>query len=165
MAVPPGVPADGNLRIGFITAFTGTLATAALTAAKDFSCYLTADGFNRTVTEAAVVDDRLCTTQSGEDPGRYSEGLELIYVYDQQNKTPTDNLAYTTLKRGVKGFLVVRYGVAFDQAWASGDVVDVIAFTAGKQQKNSPAANEKLKVTQKLFIPSAGVTTDLALGA
>lgn len=165
MAVPPGVPADGSLRVGFITTFAGTLAVAGMSAEKDFSCYLTADGLNRTYNEAAATDDRLCTTQSGEDPGRYSEGLELKYVFDQQNTTPTENLAYVTLKRGVKGFLVVRYGVAFDQAWASGDVVDVIAFTAGVQQKNTPAPNEKLKVSQKLFIPAGGVTTDLVIAA
>lgn len=164
MAVPPGVPADGNVRIAFITTYVpGTLLAATATSGVDLSCYFTADGFTRGMNEAAVSDDRLCTTQSGEDPGRYNETLDVIYVYNQQNPVPSDNLAYTTLPRGTKGFLVVRYGLAYTAAWAATQKVDVIAVTAGKQMKNAPAANEKLKVSQKLFIPADGVTTDLAL--
>lgn len=164
MPVPPGVPADGNVRISFITTFNGTtLAATVATAGVDLSCYFTADGFNRGMNEAAVADDRLCTTQSGEDPGRYNETLDVIYVYNQQNPVPSDNLAYTTLPRGTKGFLVVRYAKAYTAAWAALDKVDVIAITAGKQLKNAPAANEKLKVSQKLFIPADGVVTDIAL--
>lgn len=164
MAVPAGVPADGNVRIAFITTYvSGTLLAATATAGVDLSCYFTADGFNRGLNEATVTDDRLCTTQSGEDPGRYSETLETIYVYDQQNAVPSSNLAYTTLPRGTKGFIVVRYGLAYTAAWAASQKVDVIAVTAGKQMKNSPAPNEKLKISQKLFIPAGGVDTDIAL--
>lgn len=164
MAVPPGVPADGNVRVSFITTYVpGTLLAATATAGVDLSCYFTSDGFNRGMNEAAVTDDRLCTTQSGEDPGRYNETLDVIYVYDQQNPVPTDNLAYTTLTPGTKGFLVVRYAKAYTAAYAAAQKVDVIAITCGRQLKNSPAPNEKLKVAQKLFIPADGVSTDLAL--
>lgn len=164
MAVPPGVPADGNLRIAFITTYVpGTLLAAVVTAGVDLSCYFTADGFNRGLNEQTLTDDRLCTTQSGEDPGRYNETLDIIGVYDQQNQTPSENLLYTTLPRGTKGFVVARYAVPYTQVWAADDIVDVIAVTAGKQMKNSPAANEKLKISQKLFIPADGVVTDQVL--
>ncbi len=164
MGVPPGVVGDGMVRLSWITTFNGTSLTAvAATAGVDLSCYMTSDGFNRQVNEQVVTDDRLCTVQSGEEPGRYMETLDLKYIWDQQNLTPSDNLAYTTLKRGTKGFLVVRYAMPFTGAFAAEQIVDVIAGTAGVQKRTPVAANEKLKTDQKLFIPSGGVVYDLEL--
>lgn len=164
MAVPPSIPADGNLRIAWITTYvSGTLLAATLTAGKDLSCYFTTDGWNRALNEASVNDDRLCTTQSGEKPGRYSETLETMYIYDPQDLTPTTNLAYDTLLKGTNGFLVARYGLAFDAAWAAGQKVDVINVVCGQQHKMPPAANDILKVQQKQFIPPAGIVYAQAL--
>lgn len=165
MAVPPGVIGDGMVKVGVITAFTGTLAAAAAIAAVDITCYFTSDGFNRALNQAAVTDDRLCSTQSGEDPGRYNETLEVTYVWDPQNGTPAQNLAYTTLIPNTKKFLVVRYGIPFDQPFAADDIVDVIAVTPGIRQRMAVAANEKLKTGQKLFIPADGVKYDIEIAA
>lgn len=163
MAVPPGIIGDGMVKVSWITTFSGTLTAVAANAGVDLTCYFTSDGFNRTMSQDAVADDRLCSTQSGEDPGRYKETLDLTYVWDQQNVVPTDNLAYTTLVPGVKGFLVVRYGILFSTAYVAAKKVDVIAVTAGRQQRLPVAQNEKLKIMQKMFIPADGVTYDLAL--
>lgn len=163
MAVPPGIIGDGMVKVTWITTFSGTLAATAVTAGKDLTCYLTGDGFNRSVSEDAVADDRLCSVQDGEDPGRFKESLELMYVWDQQDGTPTDNVAYDTLTRGVKGFFVVRYGILFSTANAAAQKVDVIAATMGERRRMPVTKNEKLKITQKAFIPAGGVTYDLAL--
>lgn len=163
MAVPPGVIGDGMVRVSWITSFAGTLTAAAATAGVDLTCYFTSDGFNRAMSQDSIVDDRLCTTQSGEDPGRYKETLDLTYVWDQQNITPSENLAYTTLVPGTKGFFVVRYAKLFTDAYAAAQKVDVIAATAGQRQRVAVAANEKLKTMQKMFLPAGGVTYDLAL--
>lgn len=164
MALPASVLGDGNVRVVWITTFNGSVLTAAtVTAGVDLSCYFTADGFNRGINEAAVVDDRLCSTQSGEQPGRWSETLDLMYVYDAQNVVPTDNLAYTTLLPGAKGFFVVRYAMPYTTAAAAAQKVDVIGVTLGQQNKQSPAANEVLKVAQKASIAAGGTTKNQAL--
>ena len=161
MAVPPGIIGDGMVRVVVLTAFTGTLTATAFNAGTDITCHITSDGFNRAMNQDTVNDDRLCSTQSGEEPGRFNESLDLTYVWDQQGAT--DNLAYTTLTPGSKKFLAVRYGKAFTAAGVAGDKVDVIAFGAGRQGRNAVAANEKLKISQKLFIPADGVVYDLPL--
>jgi hypothetical protein len=164
MAVPPSVPADGNLRISWITTYVpGTLLAATATAGVDLSCYFTADGFTRALNEAAITDERLCTTQSGERPGRYSETLETMYVYDPQDATPSNNLAFDTLVPGATGFIVARYGFAYTAAYAATQKVDVIQVTCGRQQKQAAAANDVLKIGQKLFIPSGGIVYGQAL--
>lgn len=164
MAVPPGIIGDGNVRVSVITSYTaGTLTAATATAGTDITCYFTSDGFNRAIQQAAVVDDRLCSTQSGEDPGRYNETLDIVYIWDQQNTVPTENLAYTTLTPGASKFLVVRYGLPYTTAYAATQKVDVIAFKGGRQGRMAVAQNEKLKIGQKLFIPADGVVYDQAL--
>jgi peroxiredoxin family protein len=163
MAVPPGVIGDGMVRVSVITAFTGTLTAVAATAGADITCFFTSDGFNRALNQAAVTDDRLCSTQSGEDPGRYNETLDVTYIWDAQNTVPANNLAYTTLVPSVQKFLVVRYALPYTSAYAAAQKVDVIAVTPGIRQRMAVAANEKLKTGQKLFIPADGVTYDLAL--
>lgn len=164
MAVPPSVPADGNLRIAWITTYvSGTLLAATVTSGVDLSCYFTPDGWNRALQEAAINDDRLCTTQSGEKPGRYSETLETQYIYDPQDLTPASNLAYDTLLAGTSGFLVARYGLPYTTAWVAAQKVDVIAVKCGRQHKMPPAANDVLKIMQKEFIPPDGVVYNQAL--
>jgi hypothetical protein len=163
MAVPPGVIGDGMLKVSKITTFAGTLTAVAATAGKDLTCYFPADGFNRTTTEDTVQDDRLCSTQDGEEPGRYKESLEVMFVWDPQNGTPTDNEAYNAFVPGSKGFLVIRYGILFSTAYAAAQITDVIQYTAGQRKRMPVAKNEKMKISQKLFIPAGGVTYDLAL--
>jgi hypothetical protein len=164
MAVPPGVIGDGNVRVSVITTYvSGTLLAATATAGKDITCYFTSDGFNRAIQQAAVVDERLCSTQSGESPGRYNETLDITYIWDQQNGTPTNNEAYNELVPGSNKYLVVRYGLPYTTAYAAPQKVDVIAFGAGQRGRMAIAANEKLKIGQKLFIPADGVVYDQAL--
>ena len=164
MAVPPGIVGDGMVRVSVVTTYNGTVLLAATaTAGVDITCYFTSDGLNRAIQQAAITDDRLCSTQSGEDPGRYNETLDVTYIWDQQNTTPTDNLAYTTLVPGAKKYLVVRYGVPYTTAYAAAQKVDVLTFTGGRQGRMAVAANEKLKIGQKLFIPADGVVYDQAL--
>ena len=164
MAVPPGIVGDGMVRISVIDTYVpGTLLAATAEAGTDITCYFTSDGFNRAIQQAAVVDDRLCSTQSGESPGRYNETLDITYIWDQQNGTPTDNEAYNELVPGSAKFLVVRYALAYTAAYAATQKADVIAFGAGQRGRMPVAANEKLKIGQKLFIPADGVVYDQAL--
>lgn len=154
MADVPSTSADGTVKIVFVptladpTAPTVTEVTGA--SAKDLSCYLTADGWTPGLDEQTVSDDRLCSTQTFEKPGRAARSLTIKYV-----ENPTDdpnNVAYVTLAPGTTGYLVQRRGVSVDTALATDDVVDVWPVQAGKYDPQPPEANSVLKVQQKMFV-------------
>lgn len=153
---PTSVPADGSVKVVFVSALADTaeplVAEATAAGAIDLSCYLTADGLNMSTDEQTITDDRLCSRQTFEQPGRFSDAMEVGYVYDPQNAVTTEDLAYKTLKRGVKGFLIIRWGADYEAALTAGDVVDVVPVTWGIQRKQTPEANSVLKVMQKPFI-------------
>ena len=166
--VPGSVLSDGAVRAVWVPALANVLAPtlAELNAASgvDLSCYLTPTGFAPSTEEAAVDDQRLCSREDFESPGRIKNGLELTYVYDPQNKTPAENRAYTVLKRLTRGFCVVRWGVPFENAFAANDLVDVYPTICGDQRKQPPEANSTLKVMQKMFI-RATVRRDVPVAA
>lgn len=157
-SAPGSVQADGAVRIVWLPTLAdpGNPTLAELNAATtvDLSCYLTPTGFASTTEEASIDDSRFCSRETFETPGRETNGLELTYVYDPQNKVPAENKAYTTLKRNTRGFAVARWGVDFEKPWAADDVVDVYPTTSGAQRKQTPEANSTLKVAQKMFVRS-----------
>lgn len=164
MALPKSVPADGNLKVVWVPTISNaaapTVAEVTGGTAIDISCYLTPDGFTTGGDEAVVTDDRLCSTQSFEQPGRFSDTLDVIYVWGDA----TDNVAYTTLTRLAKGFIVARWAKPYATALAAADKIDVYPATCGKQNKMPPEANSVLKCGQKLFITGA-VSRDVAVAA
>jgi hypothetical protein len=157
MADIPSTPADGNTKVLFVPTIADTSAptTTELTGASavDLSCYLTGSGYKPSVSEQVVNDERLCTTQVFEQPGRSTESLELEYI-DNTNSpnSTTSNKAVDTLPKGTTGFIVVRRGKAFDTAIASGDKVTVFPVTAMTQQELPPEANSVQKISQKLAV-------------
>lgn len=157
VTIPPGVSADGNVKV----AFTPTLSTPATpkvseltaTATVDISCHLTADGFAPGGEATSVEDRRLCSKQVFEGYGTVSYTIEnLVYVYDPQTPASVSNKAYAAMPVGQVGFLVVRWGMDSQAAWAVGQTVDVYPVTMGPRIKQSPEQNGKLKVSQKPFV-------------
>jgi hypothetical protein len=170
VVIPTAVVADGKMAVLWVP--TGGIADVTAPAEAELIAgtvtnitgYLTADGFNTTSEEQTVADERLSTTQSFAAPGRYSRGLTIKYVYDQQAAPgDTENVAYETLKRGTQGYIVVRSGVDYDTAFADGDIVDVWPVTCGVQSKVSPEANTVLRVEQTMHVRNA-VQTDVTVG-
>lgn len=164
MALPKSVPADGNLKVVFLPALAAPETPSAAIinggTAIDLSCYLTPDGFTPGGDEATVNDDRLCSVQTFEQPGRFSDTLDIIYVFGDA----TDNAAYEGLTHLTTGFVVTRWGKPYDAVFAVADLVDVYPVTAGKQNKQPPEANSVLKTGQKLFVTGA-VERDVAVVA
>jgi hypothetical protein len=164
MALPTSVPADGNLKVAFVPAIANQAApvVAELTGASviDLSCYLTADGFTPGGDEQVISDDRLCSTATFEQPGRFSDTLDVTYVHGDT----TDNAAYETLSHLTTGFVVARWAKPYDTAFAAADVVDVYPITCGKQAKQPPEANSVLRCAQKLFV-TGPVARDVAVAA
>ena len=165
-AVPTAVVADGNLKVLWVPAIADPTAptVAELTAAGviDLSCYLTKDGFQTGGDEQTITDERLCSTQTFEAPGTYSDTLDLIYTYDPQSSVTTE--PHNALKRLTKGHIVARWGTAYDEPITASDLVDVIPGQAGVQRKQAPESNSTLKMAQKIHVTNR-VERDVAVVA
>ncbi len=165
MIAPVSVLADGMVKVTWLAVLTSTTAPAIteLNAASgvDLSCYLTADGLTTGNDEQAITDDRLCSTQTFEKPGRFSDSLELMYVYQPQLPAAADNKAYSTLVRATTGFVVIRWGKLYSSAYIATDRVNVYPAQCGIQREQPPEANSVLKVAQKIWVTGT-VTRNVA---
>lgn len=159
MTQPASVAADGNLLVKWVPSIANTSAPLATEinagGAVDLSCYLTGSGYTPNTDEAIVPDPRLCSRQVFEAPGRLTEMLEIAYVFNPAS--PGDNAAYLTLVYLTLGFIVSRWGIAYETAVVGGSVqkVDVIPARCGIQRKQPPEENTVLRVVQKIFVRAA----------
>lgn len=164
MVLPAAVVADGNLKVLWVPTIANPAAPTAaeLNAGSvvDLSCYLTQ--FAPATNEAVVTDDRLCSRKTLENPGKETETLAITYVYNPL--VPADNEAQLALIKGTVGNLVARWAAPFDDAVAADDIVDVWPVKAGRQVKQEGAANETLKIAQKMFVYDE-VQTDVTVAA
>ncbi|AYN57806.1 major tail protein [Arthrobacter phage Eileen] len=153
----PSTPADGNEKVLLVPAIANTAAPTLteLTApgVVDISCYLTGDGWSPSLSEQVITDERKCSKQTYEQPGRSQRGLDVTYI-DNTNSpnATTDNKAKDTLVPGVAQYVVVRRGKDFEAAIATADKVSVSPIKPGQYNELPGAANEVLKISQKLFI-------------
>ena len=157
MAEIPSTPADGNVAVWVVPAIADTtkpkLTEVSAASGEDLSCYLTSDGYNPSVDQQVIEDGRLCSTETYEQPGRTSRGLEVTYIDNTNSENEaTSNKAKETLVPGSVHYVVVRRGKAFDEPFAAGDKVTVTPVKAGVYNDLPPEANSVLKTSQKLFI-------------
>ncbi|WP_026931227.1 hypothetical protein [Glycomyces tenuis] len=154
--VPLSVSADGNLKVLWVPAIADTTAPTIdeVTALEvvELSCYLTADGWTPATDEQVSNDDRLCSKQTFEKRGRYTDTLSVTYVYQGQELTAEDNKAQATMQEGEAGFVVARWGADYAVPMAVADVVDVYTVECGIPVKQAPEANARLRIMQKLFV-------------
>jgi hypothetical protein len=171
---PEGVSAEGNIKVAFVPAIADTAAPKAATEIKatgavDLSCYITSE-FGVSREQSTGEDRRLCSKEVFQSLGRVTNTIPATeYVYDPQaDAADPDNKAYDTLKRDVKGYLVIRYGLdASDVDWAVGQKVDVVPVTCGVQTKlGNQGADEfaKLRI-QQTFAVSGPLVEDVELAA
>lgn len=178
---PDGVEGEGNVKVAFLLALANPAApsVAAFATAVDLSCYITGDGFQPGGEQVTNTDRRLCSRQVFSVPGAITYTIEEVtYVYDPQDPSDAggENEAYATLAPGTKGFLAVRWGVPYEDAWATGDIVDIFPVTMGAQFKNAPVSasgggggggdggTTKLTVRQTPFV-SGPANLDVAMVA
>lgn len=164
MTQPAGVPNDGNFKAVWVEALTDPAAptVAEANGGLDASCYLTGDGWQPSTDEAVVTDERACSRQTFERPGRFTDSLSVRYVHNP--KSPTDNELYLAVPRGATGFWLIRWGADFEDDFAAGDIVDVYPAQGGKQQKQFNGANAMQTVMQRMFITGA-VQEDVEIAA
>lgn len=157
MAEIPSTPADGNVLVKVVPA-VADLSAPKLTevnavAGVDISCYLTSDGYAPSVDQQVTTDERLCSTQTFEQPGRVGNGLDLTYIDNTNSPNEaTDNKAKDILVPGSEHVLVVRRGKAYDEPLAAGDTVSLYPIKPGVYQELPPEANAVLKIMQKQFV-------------
>ena len=156
MSLPTSIPADGSLLVLWVPALENpaepTLAELTAPTVVDLTCYLTADGWAPATEEQASVDNRLCSRQDYELAGRFKDTLEITYVYQAQEPAAADNLAYSTLKHKELGYVATRWGRDFELPITLSDIFDFTPSQCGRQRKQPPVANERLKCMQKMFV-------------
>lgn len=154
--VPTSIPADGSLKVLAVPTVADpaepTITELTALTVVDLSCYLTADGWAPSTDEQVSTDDRLCSRQTLERRGRFTDSLMVTYVYQAQAPDAADNKAQATLRAGELLFLAARWGMDYEPAVEVGDIVDMYVIECGIQQKMPPEANGRQKITQKLFI-------------
>lgn len=157
MALLPSTPADGNVLVKILPAVADLnspkVAEVNVASAVDISCYLTSDGYAPSVDQAGIPDERLCSTQIFEQPGRITNALNLTYI-DNTNapNAATDNKAKVTLVPGSTHVLLVRRGLPYEDALAAGQTVTLWPIKPGEYDEVTPEANSVLKIMQKQFM-------------
>lgn len=155
---PEGVPVDGNVKVMWVPAIADTtepiLAEVNAAGALDLTCFIPAGAFSPNGDVTSIEDPRLCSRQVFEDFGSFSYSIdEIQYVVDPQDTSPSGgNAAALKLVPNTAGFLVIRWGAAYETAFAADDVVDVYPVKCGPQIKSAPERNSKLKARQKLYV-------------
>jgi len=148
--------ADGNVKVTYVASIANIAApdvSSELTAGSslDLECLITADGFNVSVDEAVVALPALCETFDAESPGRAKYAIDLTCF---RHVATVDDKAWTTLLRGLTGFLVVRYGVAVTTAYAAADKLLVFPTTFGERKPLPTEANGGVKFSSHAYVTS-----------
>lgn len=151
----PATPSDGNLLIvaglNFADITAPTLSEASAVSGADLSCYATA--LDVTLDQATITDERLCTTDVFEQPGRKTHGLSITAIDNTNSSDEEDyNLAVETLVEGTVFDVLIRRGKAFDTPLAAGDTVRIYRVKVGAKVDLAPEANSTIKSQWKLFI-------------
>src|SRR3954464_1005242 len=119
---------DGMTKVSWVASIANINAPTAaeLTAGQDFTARITPDGLKIDPSTADVDTSSLASTFDTKTAGRVGFDVELTF---KRGDTVGDDAPFTTLKYGVSGFLVVRRGVAYTTAWATGQKVEVYPIT------------------------------------
>lgn len=160
----PSTPIDGNYKVVFIPEADdlNALSAAVLNGptAIDLSCYFTGDGLNITVDEQSITDERLCSRQTFEQPGRVQYGIEGTYIDNTNGPYETDhNKAVEAFAPGATGVLVTRRNLAHEDDFAAAQKYNAYPVKAGVQREVPPEANSVSRSISKLFI-----TGDVVVG-
>lgn len=158
----PSTPADGNVKVAVATVTAGATPTLTeLASAVDISCYLTADGFAFGQEQATITDERLCSTETFNLPGRKSYTLTLTGIDNTNSDLEAEyNEFVETLTEGASRVIVHRSGLPYDEPFAADQKVRMIPVRVGAKTEMAPEANSVLRATVNTFVsgPSELVT-------
>lgn len=148
---------DGKTRVVWATSLSSQTAPTAteLNAASDYTQRITPDGLKIDPTTAEVDTSSLASRFDTAEAGRTKFALELTF---KKGTTTPEQLPWSTLVFGTHGFVVVRRGVAFETAFATGDAVEVYPVVCGEPAEVAPAPNEVGKFMSKMMLTAAPTT-------
>lgn len=131
---------DGQIKVTFVPAIANQAAptTVELAAGTTLECLITADGLDISTDEDVVSVPKLCETTTSEAPGRSKTSITLTLV---RKDVPAEDVAYTTLLRGLAGYLVVRRGVVVSTAYIAAQKVEVYPGVFGQRRAQKPEMN------------------------
>ena len=142
---------DGNIKLSFVPeiADISSPTETELSAGIDLECLVTADGFQPTASEDVVNVQKLCETSNSEAPGRATHQVTLTMVRQEE---PDDDIGWTELRRGVTGYLAVRFGVEHSTPWQADDLAVVYPVRCGTRRLQPPAANDETKFDVQFYV-------------
>jgi hypothetical protein len=151
----PAIPADGTKRTVMVPALADasqpTLQELTAPSAIDISCYITAGGWNPTVDQATIADQRQCSTTDLSLPGRKTPSNLQLQGIDNTNHPTYENKLAEAMVEGVDAFLVTRRGLPFTTPWEAGQIVEVVPVTVGVRSSVPEEANSVTRSTWNLF--------------
>jgi len=151
----PSTPADGNTLVLIVPTLADPSAPklTETATAVDISCYLTSSGWKPSLAEQVINDERLCSTETFEQPGRKTNSLEAEYIDNTNSENEAEfNKAKDTLVPGLGQYAIIRTGKPYATPLAVGDKVKVYPIKGGEYNELPPEANSVLKIAQKLFV-------------
>lgn len=137
----PDVLADGNTRVAFVPSISNQASptVAELNAGILLQSVITADGLVGFEASTAEVDTTsLASTFNTKTIGRDDFSGTMLRLKKQTYGADT---AFTTLARGVTGFIVVRRGVLETTAWTAAQTPEVYPIICGQRKMLPPEAN------------------------
>lgn len=158
---PPGVKAEGNAAVVYVPTLADPtdILVSEVTGgtALDISYYLKAGQFQPGGEQAKGDDRRYGSKQTYEELGRDKPSIaDIQYIVDPQAAdADPENEAYETLVDGATGYLVVRYGLDVDTAFAAAQKVWAYPVKFGAQ-RITPLGDDdefaKFTVTQAVAV-------------
>ena len=165
MTQPASVTFDGTDLVLWVPAIADpefpALSELQAGSVLDVSCYFTEDGWNPSMTEDSVNDNRLCSRINFGKPGRKTFDVPLLYVFNPES--PDDDEARLTLVENATGYFVERPAADHETPIAAWDWVWVYPVELGKPFRASQAANMPWRISQTAYIRPPGVTDLVAV--
>lgn len=155
--VPGSTQSDGRWRITNVPIGSNAKSVAIANGgtAKPITYGLTADGFNRQITQADVTDKRLTLVADLTRPGRITETVTLKAVVSSDADS-ADQILTALAASGVESQLLVRSAVGNEVVHTVGQKADLLVGIVGKRRPDAPVENgvDTVQFTFHLTKPS-----------
>lgn len=152
----PSTPADGNIKTVIVTTLANPEAPTIteLQGGTDISCYIALGGFAFTPSQSTISDQRECSDQDYQRPGRKSISDASITVIDNTNSPLAEeyNEAVEAMTEGTTGYIVRRRGLPASTDWAADQTVTVIPVIFGEKQPVAPDENSVQRSQIPFFV-------------
>jgi len=141
-AVPASTQSDGKWIIWNVPSGSNAKSVAILNGgtSKPITYGLTADGWNRSITQATVEDKRLTLIQNLSRPGRVAETIEVKAV-ESADVASADAILTALAASGAETQFAVRRAVDNATTATVGQKIDLITGVVGVRRPQAPVEN------------------------